>query len=716
MGAGPELGSVGTAGHGRQTVRQPLDLEAAVQLEDVEISSRRGAAKLPPVVELDGAQIDALGQWDIGGVLRHLDDFYGGQGEALVLINGQRVPLSSIFNSFPPDAAVRVEVLPPEAAGLYGGRAGQAVYNLVLQPRYASRDADLSHTAPTAGANSAQRLNAQISTISGQNSQQGRFSLSRDTGLSYGDREVRDAAGMLEDPRLSLKPQSWMADLGGSMSRNLGDWGLMLSGTARTSETESQIKLGTDVVTQKTQMTSANLSVGLSGQVLGWHLNANSQANLAKTQQSGSGTSESENHSVNLGVTAGRSLFSLPAGDLTTHLSATLNRSQSSQSRHNLDQTSSTDFYAITAGLNLPLIRAGEQGLGRLGGLQANLSLGLQTSGGSQGQDQSIALAWQPQTKLRVNLTWSQSLMGGIEAMRHQPQTYGAPLTVYDFRRNEAIEVLPLLGGNPELTPPRQTATSLNLSAGPFSAWQWSTHLNLSRSEAREGLGTLGALTEEIQTLFPERFVRDADGRLVEVDFRPFNTGWRIHDSLGGGLNLNLPLGRWVGERAPTGTSAQVRIGFNRHLRSVSQILPGEPIRDSLIGDGGGQSRQDARLGVDVRWKPVTVNLNLRWQEGYRTRRTSGVDGADDLVRGDLWNTDLRLSWQISKTGAAEAAGGAGQPRRRMAGSELALDISNLFDHRQEVRLGDGSMAPGFGRDRLDPMGRTLALNLRHRF
>lgn len=127
------------------------NLDDPVTVDDVEVRGRRGAARVPPEMELSGAEIDALGAWDIGEVLQRIGETLGVSDEPVVIINGKRVANSGAFSGFPPDALVRAEILPPEAAALYGGVSGQRVVNLVLQRRFSSYDGRLSGSRPTQG-------------------------------------------------------------------------------------------------------------------------------------------------------------------------------------------------------------------------------------------------------------------------------------------------------------------------------------------------------------------------------------------------------------------------------------------------------------------------------------------------------------------------------------------------------------------------------------
>ena len=712
-----------------QTRQSSADLNDAVTLEDVEIIARRGATKFAPVVELDGLEIDAIGAWDIGEVLARLQPLYGGQGEPLILINGQLVALPRAYSGFPPDAAVRIEVLPPEAAAQYGGRAGQTVYNLVLQPRYANLDVGAGLMAPTQGGSTNLRLDAQRGAIVGMNSHQLRLGMVHDTGLTYGDRDIEDALGQTSRDTLSLKPENTSLDLGGMTSRTIKGWGLMGNFALRENESRSTRPFGDQVYDSRNLTRGGNLSLGLTGRALGWQLNTMTMASLNQSRQTGLNDSENRSQSMGLNLGGSRSLISLPAGEVHANLILNHNRSWAESSRDGLMTETQSDSSQFQARLGVPLFKSGEGRWGRLGTLQADLGLSRQEASGTTGAGHSLGLSWQPQTKVRISLSVSESQSGDFESMRTQPISYGPPRTVYDFRRGEAVDILPLIGGNPNLTAPEQKGMNANLSVGPFSAWSLSTNVSFTRSESRNGIGTLSELTEEVQALLPDRFVRGPDGRLIEVDFRPLNMGSSLNESLGGNLSVTVPTADlWPSWGAAIST-LQVRMGFNRQLSAYSELLPGQPRRDALSGDGGGRSRQDMRLSMDATIRDIRASVNARWNEGYRSRRLAGVDSDGDLVRDDLMIMDLRVGWRIKPrapviadavanagANAGESVSQAPPQRRRSAGTELSLDIINLFDTRPDVRLGNGQPAPGYGRDLLDPMGRTVSVNLRRRF
>lgn len=172
-----------------QIARQEQDLDQAVQVEDVEVFGRRGAALTSPEIELDGADIDALGVWDINEVLERMAETLSLGERPMVLINGQPTPNVDAYKGFPPGALARAEVLPPQAAGMYGAAPGQRVVNLVLQPKFSSYDGRVAGSRPTQGGTSSLSGDLRRSAIAGRNTHQVGLRLSRDTALRTGERD-----------------------------------------------------------------------------------------------------------------------------------------------------------------------------------------------------------------------------------------------------------------------------------------------------------------------------------------------------------------------------------------------------------------------------------------------------------------------------------------------------------------------------------------------
>jgi len=229
------------------------------------------------------------------------------------------------------------------------------------------------------------------------------------------------------------------------------------------------------------------------------------------------------------------------------------------------------------------------------------------------------------------------------------------------------------------------------------------------RSEAVDEIGTLPQPTPDVEAAFPDRFRRDADGRLVSIDQRPINFASALSETLSTNLSATLPLGR----REAMGRRSIVRLGLNQtwSLTNTRTIHAGLPEMDRLAGDGGGQSRRELGLTIDAIYGPWGVNAAVRRSEGYRIRRNSGWDGPDDLRLETMSTTDLKVSYQYRRSEAE-----TGGTSRRGDGLQMQLEIFNLFNARPRASLGDGRPAPGYGRNDQDPIGRTIQISLKRRF
>lgn len=700
---------------GGQVVTQNLD--DPVQVGDVEVRGRRGAARMPPEIELNGAEIDALGAWDIGEVLKRMSETLGVGDEPMVIINGKRVANSGVFSGFPPDALVRAEVLPPEAAALYGGLPGQRVVNLVLQRRFSSYDARMAGARPTQGGTSSLSGDLRRSAIAGENTHQLGFRGSRDTALRAEERDRGLAGEGPEAGAVTLRPRNDAVSANATLTRSLGDWSGVFSLNGQARESRSVARLGGAVVESRRQNQSLGGSAGLSGSLVGWRLQANLNGQASRTREDGFTDTRNESQSVGLTASANRTLVELPTGPIVANLGGNLMRSRSILDRRQTRTTTNFQTREGRGSLAIPLSKANAATApGRLiGDLQATLGGSVREASGGGGGEVNGGLAWTPRKGLRLNGVWSTSSDSVSDIQRFEPLYYDTPRVVFDFRAGEAVEIIPILGGNPDLRPPRSERLTLTASVGPISSWGLSGNLGYQRAESTDGIGSLPELTEDVEVAFPDRFQRDVDGRLISIDYRPMNLSSSLTEGLTSSLNFNLP--RPTGPAAGEATVLRIALSHSLQMTNTVALLAGRPELDRLKGDGGGVSRQDARIMLDARRGRWGVNASARWRDGYRTRRVSGADSSGDLITEPYTAVDLNLSFQVNASATRRPQEGEGAPpRRRSGGLQLNLAVENLFDARPGAHMGDGSPAPGYGRDIQDPIGRMVRLTLQRRF
>lgn len=676
-------------------------------LDDVEVLAQRGRALVAPERELDAAQIDALGAYDIGEAIRRLSEDHA-LGEApMIIVNGRRMADPGVFSGFPPDALVRIEVLPPEAAGLYGaGDPARRVVNIVLQRRFASRDGRADLARPTAGGTSSAALDLRRSSIIETRTRQLGLKAERTTALRAGERDLtRDPTPGGEAATLRPASDSYAADL--VQTGAFGDWSASLRANVRAQESRSVSVRDGEPVESRQSRRGLSATIGLNGDLGGWSTQVALNGLWSRGEQAGLSPSRSEQSAISASLGLGRLLIDLPAGPATLNLSGQASHARAVVARAADDQISTGRTIGLSGAASIPLARRSVERAGLMGDLLATFGADLSESDSGRGEGLNAALAWTPSARLRVNLGLSSARRTVPDSQRFEPDYYGEPVTVFDFVRGETVQALPILGGVSGLRPPRLDRLMVSTAFGPFTAWALQGGVNFDRTQAADDIGALPPPTPQLEAAFPERFQRDAAGRLISIDQRPLNIRSALSETLTSSLSATAPLG---GEGA---RRSVLRVSLNHSLRLRNRTLIHEalPELDRLAGDGGGLSRQSLGLSIDGRRGRWGVNLSARWQGGYRFRRAFGRDGPDDLRLSPFTAMNLKLTRQFER-----AVGGSGEGARRGVGLQVELDIANLFDARPKARLADGRHAPGYGRDDQDPVGRTVRLSLKRRF
>jgi hypothetical protein len=676
--------------------------DEAIQLEDVVVTGRRGAALVDPEIELGPDEIDAFGAYDISEVLTRIGDSLGFDGAPIIIVNGRRVVNPSDFLGFPPDALERVEALPQHAAAMYGGDPSRRVVNIVLQRRFASRDGRVTAARPTAGGQSSTALDVRQSAIQDNNTSQFGVQLGRDTALRASERPVyiEDHPGREGS---TLRPAVDVAAANIALTRALGDWSSSINATVQVRNDRSGAVIDDQIVASRRETRNVALAGGVGGEVAGWTVRLGLDGAAAAVTQEGLAAGEFRTFSTAVNVTANRAVMELPAGRLLTNLSGRYARFTSESDRAGERTTRSLDSFDLGGNLSIPLMRS----------QATSLTLGANTrgAGDARGTGVSTGLSWSPLRKLRFNAQWSRSVDAPNEQQRLAPEFYGEPRVIFDFTTGGAVEVLPLFGGNPELRPQTMDQVLLTASAGPFTSWGLSTAMNLRSLNTTDMIGVLPAVfTPEVEAAFPDRFQRDAEGRLVAIDLRPLNLQGTQMRSLSSNLNFNIPVGRLATERR--GRSVRVSLTHTWQLENLIRIQEGLPEMDRLAGDGGGAARHQVSVQADGRFGQWGFNAGARWRSSSRVRRDSGRDGTEDLQLAELTTVNLKLSYLLEMHAPPDDGAGS----RRDAGVRMELEVENLFDARPEATLGDGRPASGYGRDDQDPLGRTVRITLSRRF
>lgn len=417
-----------------------------------------------------------------------------------------------------------------------------------------------------------------------------------------------------------------------------------------------------------------------------------------------------------------KSLADFPAGPANLALKARISRrdSEGFSTRGNAILRSGVDLTQsqLQANMSVQLIRR-EEGMPPFpGDLSLNLSAGYDTVSGVGGADTfGAGLTWSPASpvQLSANLTQARGLPPAQQ--RGDAITVTPGITIFDFVEGATRFVDRIDGGNPALR--ESSSRRLTLSARITPANWLSFNASFSANRTLDPIGALPALTPEVEAAFPERFTRDAAGRLTMFDARPLNFERSDQRLLNWGLLLSVPL---AGPEAGSGSSAAgtgkmgaapgplgrgIFMALLNHSWKLTDTLTLNSLfpKIDLLNGGAIGGRPAGRHLVTARANIAKGGMGAtvegRWQSASRLE-----GGATSLRFSGLATANLSLFSDLS-------ALGLGRGKRWTKGLRAELTVENLFNSRMKVVDAAGGTPLAYQPAYLDPLGRTIMFGLR---
>ncbi len=576
-----------------------------------------------PILELNEADIEASGATSIAELIEIISPQTtssrgrGGGGRPVFLVNGVRIGSFRELRSYPPEAIVKVEVMPEEVAQKFGFPPDRRVVNLILKDNFATREVEAEYEQPSEG---------------GFRKVEGEFTY---IAINKGDRinlnvEVEDRTTLTEDERDIIQTDGSVSNVTGDPSqapfRSLvsddlsfeasGNWAKTLidSGTSlslnTTYEREEQRSLsGLNSVTlvapdgltsefrtfgagdplEVRTTTDSIASAGSWTRPLGsWQLNTTFDASITDTiseidrraetgdlveeaalglialdapiaLSTNAGFDRASTQSIAAGAksTLRGTLADLPAGELSTTLDVGYNwdRIDSSDTRSGTEtQLTRGD---LEAGINvvIPLTSSRELFLDTLGSFTLNGQAGINHySDFGTLNDWSLGLNWSPFDNLDLQATYIRAEVAPSLANLGNPLVETLNVPVFDFVNGETVLATVISGGNPALL--AETQRDWKFSANwelPF--WN-NTRLSAEyiNNRSDDVTGSFPALTAEAEAAFGDRVTRDVDGTLLRLDRRAVTYAQTRSKSLVFGFTTR---GSWGGARPQAGGRPQ---------------------------------------------------------------------------------------------------------------------------------------------------------------
>lgn len=376
---------------------------------------------------------------------------------------------------------------------------------------------------------------------------------------------------------------------------------------------------------------------------------------------------------------------------------------------------SSTRF---DGGIDIPLASRRQGFLSALGELSLSLDRGYDAVDGLPDLERSaISTLWQPTERLSISgsITRTQELPP-IDLLA-DPVVVFDNVRVLDFLSGETVDVTAVTGGNPALSPLSKTARRASISAALWQKYNLQLNVDYESTTVRNFVGAVPASSTAVFLAFPERFQRNADGRLVLIDTRAVNFERQRREDLRYGVSFTLPVGRPAvtasdggGTAGRSRTRLQVNASHTYALQNDIVYRPGLPLVDLLRGGAIGLGVTQPRHFVNGSLALGGPGYGLRLNGAFRsasTLQSGSIAAPEELRFASLLTANLRAFVELDSIRRKSTV---------LKQTRVSLGINNLANRRQRVTDVSGSVPLRFQPAYRDAVGRTVEIELRKVF
>ncbi len=239
--------------------------------------------------------------------------------------------------------------------------------------------------------------------------------------------------------------------------------------------------------------------------------------------------------------------FDLPAGTVMTsiRIGASANGFSSRSLRGGI--ASSTDYNReIGSGqisIDLPITSRSRGVLGAVGDVSVNVNAAAQHySDFGTLSTLGYGLRWKPVAAVQILASANQDRAAPTGAQITDPLIATPNLSVFDYATGQSVFVTQLSGGNAGLRESVRDQFRLTATVKPFEKPNLTLTATYLNSRTRNPIFAFPTPTPALEAAFPQRFLRDADGNLLQIDARPLNFLRAQSEQLRWGFDLSIPL------------------------------------------------------------------------------------------------------------------------------------------------------------------------------
>lgn len=241
------------------------------------------------------------------------------------------------------------------------------------------------------------------------------------------------------------------------------------------------------------------------------------------------------------------SLFALPAGNVRASVRVA-GRSEDQHSESwiaNRFQSGDVarDTASIRGNITLPLTSRRNAVLDAIGDLSLTGNLEVeQLSDFGRLTSTTYGLSWSPIPQIQANVSIVDDRNAPDADQLGNPVLVTPNRRVYDFVRNESVDIIAISGGNPLLLADSRHTFNARVRIKPFTETNLSINASYSDQHFRNPTKSFPGATAEIEAAFPDRFVRGPDGRLISIDYRPINYASSDRSVFQWGVDFSIPI------------------------------------------------------------------------------------------------------------------------------------------------------------------------------
>jgi hypothetical protein len=473
-------------------------------------------------------------------------------------------------------------------------------------------------------------------------------------------------------------------------------------------------------------------------------------------------------HSVSTSASAelvlNGNLFQLPAGGVQTTFKIGADTrgldAKTVRSGVSTQRKVTRDRENLQTSFNVPLTSTRNDVLAKFGDLSANFNAGYENLSDLGGLTTlGAGVNWTPIKPLSLIASFTDEEGAPSTNQVNDPLVVTPNVSVFDFTSGQTVLITRTDGGNPNLRNDNRRVSKFQVNYKPLEKVELTFNATYTRAETSNVISSFPAITPDLERAFPERFTRDATGRLLAIDARPVNFASAEREDVRWGFNLFRPVGKpTAGAAAPGGPGGmgggrfggggggmggmmrfggaggpggggmmgpggpggmmrpgqgmlQLSVYHTWRLTDALTTRSGLPVLDQLDGAAISSRTGQARHEVQVQGGYFKDGLGVRFNGNWKasTWVNGGSTGGQTLYFSDLATLGVSLFASFN----APARKPLVDKYPLLKGAQVSLNIENIFDAKQSVRDQNGATPQAYQRDYLDPLGRTVRLGFR---